>query len=43
MPIPMSTEDVDGYMRQVLESALTGDFTLIKTKGAPEKMCERDE
>jgi alcohol dehydrogenase len=43
MPIPMSTEDVDGYMRQVLESALTGDFTLIKTIGAPEKMCERGE
>ena len=31
MPIPMSEEDVDEYMRPVLESALKGDFTLIKT------------
>ena len=31
MPIPMSAEDVDEYMRPVLESALKGDFTLIKT------------
>jgi alcohol dehydrogenase len=37
MPIPMSAEDVDGYMRLVLESALTGDFTLIKTIDTPEK------
>lgn len=31
MPIPMSTESVDRYMRPVLESAHTGDFSLIKT------------
>lgn len=43
MPIPMSTEDVDGYMRQVLESALTGDFTLIKMIDTPEKMCKRGD
>ena len=31
MPIPMTAETVDRYMRPVLESALAGDFDLIKT------------
>ena len=31
MPVPMTAENVDEYMRSVLESAQTGDFTLIKT------------
>jgi alcohol dehydrogenase len=38
MPIPMRAEDVDGYMRPVLESAWAGDFTSIKTIDTPEKM-----
>lgn len=31
MPVPMTAETVDRYMRPVLESALTGNFDLIKT------------
>ncbi len=31
MPVPMTAENVDIYMRPVLESALTGDITRIKT------------
>jgi alcohol dehydrogenase len=38
MPIPMAAEDVDEYMRPVLEAAWAGDFTLIKTASNPEKM-----
>jgi alcohol dehydrogenase len=34
MPVPMSAESVDRYMRPVLESALTGNFALIKTLDA---------
>jgi alcohol dehydrogenase class IV len=37
MPVPMTSETVDKYMRPVLESALTGDFTLIRTPDPPEK------
>jgi alcohol dehydrogenase len=36
MPVPMTAEKVDKYMRPVLESALTGDFSLIKTLDATE-------
>jgi alcohol dehydrogenase len=36
MPIPMGAEDVDEYMRPVLESAWAGDFALIRTLGTPE-------
>lgn len=35
MPIPMSAEDIDAYMRPVLESAWTGDFDMIKTMDPP--------
>jgi alcohol dehydrogenase len=35
MPIPMTSETVDKYMRPVLESALTGDFTLIRMPDPP--------
>jgi alcohol dehydrogenase len=31
MPIPLSADMVDDYMRPVLEAALDGDFSLIKT------------
>jgi len=31
MPVPMTEEIVDEYMRPVLEAAMTGDFNLIKT------------
>lgn len=31
MPIPLTSESVDEYMRPVLEAAMTGDFSLIKT------------
>jgi len=31
MPIPMTAEMVDEYMKPVLQAALTGDFGLIKT------------
>ena len=31
MPVPMTAENVDRYMRPVLKAARTGDFSLIKT------------
>ncbi len=31
MPIPLSADMVDDYMRPILEAALNGDFSLIKT------------
>jgi hypothetical protein len=31
MPVPMTSDQVDEYMRPVLEAAMTGDFKLIKT------------
>lgn len=31
MPIPMTADTVDEYMKPVLQAALTGDFALIKT------------
>ena len=31
MPVPMTADTVDKYMRPVLEAAMTGDFNLIKT------------
>lgn len=31
MPVPLTPDTVDEYMRPVLEAALTGDFNLIKT------------
>ncbi len=31
MPIPLTSNSVDEYMRPVLESAMTGNFSLIKT------------
>jgi len=31
MPVPMTAEMVDEYMRPVLEAAMTGDFNLVKT------------
>ncbi len=31
MPVPMTADTVDKYMRPVLEAAMTGDFSLIKT------------
>lgn len=31
MPVPMTAETVDEYMRPVLEAAMTGDFSLVKT------------
>lgn len=37
MPVPMTSETVDKYMRPVLESALSGDFNLIRTPDPPEK------
>jgi alcohol dehydrogenase len=37
MPVPISAESVDMYMRPVLESAHTGDFSLIKTLDAQDK------
>ena len=38
MPVPMTAETVDRYMRPVLESALTGDFSLIKE---PETLTQK--
>jgi len=35
MPVPMTAETVDIYMRPVLESAMTGNFSLIKMPDAP--------
>jgi alcohol dehydrogenase len=37
MPIPLTAENVDRYMRPILESAQTGDFALIKTLDVTEK------
>jgi len=37
MPVPMTAENVDRYMRPVLEAARTGDFSLIKTLDARNK------
>jgi alcohol dehydrogenase len=37
MPVPMTAETVDRYMRPVLESALTGDFDLIETPETPKQ------
>jgi len=31
MPVPMTADTVDKYMRPILEAAMTGDFNLIKT------------
>ena len=31
MPVPMKTEEVDIYMKPVLEAAVTGDFDRIVT------------
>jgi alcohol dehydrogenase len=31
MPVPMTAEMVDEYMRPVMEAAMTGDFNLVKT------------
>jgi alcohol dehydrogenase len=33
MPIPMTAEDVDRYMRPILEAARAGDFSLIRPYG----------
>jgi alcohol dehydrogenase len=32
MPIPLTAENLDRFMRPVLEAALTGDFSLIQTQ-----------
>ncbi|UCE43201.1 MAG: iron-containing alcohol dehydrogenase [Candidatus Aminicenantes bacterium] len=37
MPVPLTAENVDRYMRPVLESAQTGDFSLIKTMDVAER------
>jgi len=31
MPVPLTADMVDEYMKPVLEAALTGDFSAIKT------------
>jgi hypothetical protein len=30
MPVPMTSDMVDEYMKPILEAALNGDFSLIK-------------
>jgi len=43
MPVPMTDETVDIYMRPVLEAALTGDITRIKTLDRPEKNTKKGQ
>jgi hypothetical protein len=31
MPVPMSTDQVDEYMGSVLEGAMNGDFSKVKS------------